>query len=149
MKYNDNGEYKDIYVKSFDTLPVGTEVDYDGETVPTGWTETTPIIESGSNANGNWIKYNDGTMICYGVYTNTLNITSLYEDIYYANTGTITFPVEFNAIPLLYSQTNLAGGGFTFYGNYTKTSFTGYVWKIQSASNYNTRVHWLAIGKWK
>ena len=39
MKYNDNGEYKDIYVKTFDTLPVGTEVDYDGETVPTGWTE--------------------------------------------------------------------------------------------------------------
>ena len=39
MKYNDNGTYKDIYVKSFDTLPVGTEVDYDGNTVPTGWTE--------------------------------------------------------------------------------------------------------------
>ena len=39
MKYNDNGEYKDIYVKAFDTLPVGTEVDYDGETVPSGWTE--------------------------------------------------------------------------------------------------------------
>lgn len=39
MKYNDNGEYKDIYVKTFDTLPVGTEVDYDGETVPSGWIE--------------------------------------------------------------------------------------------------------------
>ena len=39
MKYNDNGEYKDIYIKTFDTLPVGTEVDYDGETVPTGWSE--------------------------------------------------------------------------------------------------------------
>jgi hypothetical protein len=42
MKYNDNGEYKDIYVKSFDTLPVGTEVDYDGNTVPTGWSEVSP-----------------------------------------------------------------------------------------------------------
>ena len=39
MKYNDNGEYKDIYVKAFDTLPVGTEVDYDGSTVPSGWTQ--------------------------------------------------------------------------------------------------------------
>lgn len=39
MKYNDNGTYKDIYVKAFDTLPVGTEVDYDGETAPSGWTE--------------------------------------------------------------------------------------------------------------
>lgn len=24
------------------------------------------IIESGSNSNGNWIKFSDGTMICYG-----------------------------------------------------------------------------------
>lgn len=39
MKYNDNGEYKDIYVKAFDTLPVGAEVDYDGNTVPSGWEE--------------------------------------------------------------------------------------------------------------
>lgn len=39
MKYNDDGTIKEIKVKSFDTLPVGAEVDYDGETVPTGWTE--------------------------------------------------------------------------------------------------------------
>jgi len=39
MKYNDNGIYKDVYVKAFDTLPVGTEVDYDGSTVPDGWSE--------------------------------------------------------------------------------------------------------------
>lgn len=46
MKYNDNGTYRDIYVKSFDTLPVGAEVDYDGNTVPTGWTEITDIQPS-------------------------------------------------------------------------------------------------------
>lgn len=39
MKYNDNGTYKDIYAKAFDTLPVGAEVDYDGQTVPDGWTQ--------------------------------------------------------------------------------------------------------------
>lgn len=39
MKYNDNGEYKEIVVKSADTLPVGTEVDFDGNEVPSGWTE--------------------------------------------------------------------------------------------------------------
>ena len=45
MKYNDNGTYKDIYIKSFDTLPVGTEVDYDGQTVPSGWTEVDEVSE--------------------------------------------------------------------------------------------------------
>ena len=49
MKYNDNGEYKDIYIKSFDTLPVGTEVDYDGETVPSGWTEVDDILWENEN----------------------------------------------------------------------------------------------------
>lgn len=106
-------------------------------------------IESGSNANGSYVKYSDGTMICYNLYSNTLNITSQYEGIYYANTGAITFPVEFYDTPLLFATTNLAGGGYTFYGNYTKTSFSGFAWKIQSASNYSVRVNWLAIGRWK
>ncbi len=49
MKYNDNGEYKDIYVKSFDTLPVGTEVDFDGETVPQGWTAVNNVLWTNPN----------------------------------------------------------------------------------------------------
>lgn len=148
MKYNDNGTYEDIYVKTFDTLPVGTEVDYDGNTVPSGWSEVAPIIESGSNANGNYIKYYDGTMICYNTYSDTINITSQYEGVYYANTGDITFPVEFYAKPLIYTQTNLAGGGFTYYG-FNKTNFSGFVWKIQSKSSANVEMYWLAIGRWK
>lgn len=39
MKYNDNGEVKNIIIKSGDTLPIGTEVEYDGETIPAGWQE--------------------------------------------------------------------------------------------------------------
>lgn len=49
MKYNDNGEYKDIYIKTFDTLPVGTEVDYDGETVPDGWTQVNDVLFTSAN----------------------------------------------------------------------------------------------------
>lgn len=39
MKYNDNGTAKDIVIKAGDTLPVGTIVEYDGETIPSGWEE--------------------------------------------------------------------------------------------------------------
>ena len=49
MKYDDNGEYKDIYVKSFDTLPVGSEVDFDGNEVPSGWTAVEDILFSNPN----------------------------------------------------------------------------------------------------
>lgn len=43
MKYNDNGEWKDIIVKATDTLPIGTEVDYNGTDVPDGWEEVSSI----------------------------------------------------------------------------------------------------------
>lgn len=43
MKYNDNGEIKNIVVKASDSLPVGTEVDYDGATVPNGWAKVDPV----------------------------------------------------------------------------------------------------------
>ena len=41
IKYKDNGTYKDIVVKVGDTLPIGTEVDYEGATAPAGWEEIT------------------------------------------------------------------------------------------------------------
>ena len=39
MKYRDpdTREFKDITVKTSDTLPIGTIVDYDGTEVPSGW----------------------------------------------------------------------------------------------------------------
>ena len=39
MKYRDpnTGQLKELSLKAADTLPVGTIVDYDGETVPEGW----------------------------------------------------------------------------------------------------------------
>lgn len=45
MKYKDpnTGELKDIYVKASDTLPIGTVVEYDGDTVPDGYEEVEDV----------------------------------------------------------------------------------------------------------
>ena len=83
MKYNDNGTYKDIYVKTFDTLPVGTEVDYDGNTVPTGWTEINaePIYSSTEQVCGTW--YNGKPLYQRTIYISSLpNNTTDYYDIF-------------------------------------------------------------------
>lgn len=37
MKYNDNGTIKEITVKASDTLPIGTIVEFDGDTIPAGY----------------------------------------------------------------------------------------------------------------
>lgn len=73
MKYNDNGTYKDIYVKAFDTLPVGTEVDYDGNSVPDGWTQVENEV----------VLYND-TEGSNGTINLSDNISNYkFIDIYY------------------------------------------------------------------
>lgn len=41
MKYNDNGTIKEISVKASDTLPIGSVVEFDGDTIPSGWEEVT------------------------------------------------------------------------------------------------------------
>ena len=68
MKYNDNGTYKDIYVKAFDTLPIGTEVDYIGDTVPTGWTQVESYSTSEIDTGKTWT---DGKKIYRKVVNDT------------------------------------------------------------------------------
>lgn len=59
--YNDNGTPTNIKTTTYDTLPVGTEVDYDGNTVPAGWTEvddtTTGNFTLNSNVASGYIQY--------------------------------------------------------------------------------------------
>ena len=47
VKYKDTttGNFVELGVKVGDTLPVGSEVDYDGETVPTGWEEVNSVTD--------------------------------------------------------------------------------------------------------
>ena len=47
------------------------------------------IVESGSNSNGNWIKYSDGTMICTKQIGTDISTTLWASGIYYSdyNTG--------------------------------------------------------------
>lgn len=82
MKYNDNGEYKDIYIKTFDTLPVGAEVDYTGSVVPDGWTQVDSYSENEVDTGQTWI---DGKEI----YSKTFTYTNLSQ-ITSGNFGTIT-----------------------------------------------------------
>lgn len=44
-----------------------------------------PIIDSGTNENGGYIKYYDGTMICYKTVSGTVEITEQYYGYFYHN----------------------------------------------------------------
>jgi len=93
----------------------------------TNWTSTTPInttnlnnledgveqnsndianiIESGSNANGSWTKWSDGTMICEHRVYSSHDTTTPYGALYVSDLITLPdFPVEFIERPRVVLQ---------------------------------------------
>lgn len=113
------------------------------------------IVESGSNANGNWVKYADGTMIQSGVFTfEGVTATALPTGGYRTLGRTISFPLSFIDTPkslVAISGSDTNDNGFTANNQQlTASSFAGFWWTINV--NNNVLVHtlnWLAIGRWK
>lgn len=79
MKYNDNGTYKDIYVKTFDTLPIGAIVEYSGATIPSGWTDI------GNNQIQKTSQYIEGGLSISDIYP----VGSIYMSINNINPSTL------------------------------------------------------------
>ena len=113
------------------------------------------IIESGSNENGNYIKYADGTMVQYGTKTSDVSLHAPYGSLYRSSpqSGLNNFPVPFinnninidvNCLGLYFSTIftnndnpiyNYKLPAIIFYGNTTETANITFMWR--------------AIGRWK
>ena len=110
------------------------------------------VVESGSNDNGSWIKYSDGTMICYkSTGEIDMNITTSWGSLYEGNISVGNFPAEFIETPTI-SVTPFGSGMLIEQGGIdaSKTSWgniTGV--RSNSAENVKARFHLMAIGKWK
>lgn len=114
-------------------------------------TELGKIIDSGSNSNGTWIKWMDGTMICrkkmdFGEKAVSNPWGSLYE----SNSLTIgDYAQPFVEIPDISIMPTS-----TFFvepaGNHSKTYF-GSFWAVRpiNSPNFYPSVSCIAIGKWK
>ena len=133
---------------------VGT-VSYSGA-VSSG-TPTGAVMQRGSNSNGDYIKFADGTMICHdNDYTIVYPASSWTVD-----THTFTFPHNFSTADAL-SYTSYAGGHMAgshyvalttysndhWYGDNTSTLVIQIV-DYEGGSSYNYRTcSFNAIGKW-
>ena len=133
-------------------LIADTELSYDNDT--TSFIANTlasgAIIERGSNANGSYVKWADGTMICIAtpatIYTNSTIAGSIYYVL-----ATLTFPATFVSPPTLAANAFKVGGtGVTWAGGNTGTTTTGTgIWSLGSNSGSQTNIHYIAIGRWK
>jgi hypothetical protein len=121
-----------------------------------GWTKVG--YTTGSNTNGYWIKYADGTMECYKTVTGTVNITTSWGNGYTTgNANTVdlgNFPQTFTAEPNIQVTVRRGTGGYNFWLGTVSDSTASYAGKISllrftSASSVGYILWVRAIGKWK
>ena len=115
------------------------------------------IVESGSNTNGSWTKWADGTMIINKTVSGTANITNAWGSLYVSaeiNLG--NFPVAFIEMPTIVvspqtqtgTQYMLTGQGGSGYGSETNAGYVSLV-RPNSRTNVAYRLEVIAKGKWK
>lgn len=112
------------------------------------------IVESGSNDNGSWIKWADGTMICTKKITFTNVVIDDAWGAVYSSKNTFNFgdyAQEFIEIPNV--SITLADGATCFcesFSGRTKTSIGGtWLWKPAVEAKGTMTFDIIAIGKWK
>lgn len=131
-----------------DTLKKGgVDVSVDGHTHPDY------AVESGSNANGHYTKFADGTMVCWGLKTFTTAITSPWGALFYGTQQTVVYPIAFIGDDPVFGVLSSYKGSELFFastgtvGDKTSGKFAPYL-PISSAS-MEFIVSWFAIGRWK
>ncbi|BBH46890.1 phage tail protein [Pseudomonas sp. KU43P] len=132
-------------------LKAAAVADIAGTVSQSGGTPTGAILEQGSNANGHYIKYASGAMVCWGTATYTGGITSAAGGQYISPVGqTITWPVAFaGAAPVE------LGGGVTegayrvicvpYRANGSSGTMT---FQLYLSSTADVIFSWKAIGRW-
>lgn len=118
-----------------------------GTVSQTAGAPTGNIVERGSNANGEYVKFADGTMICWGTVVG-LAPSAAVGQVFTSDVITATFPVAFASAT---SMAVSAGASVTtVWCNTNGTSASATSFRIFSpvsnATVYN--VKYVAVGRW-
>jgi hypothetical protein len=155
--YNKNGNQLNLNSMNADNTSIGGIMKIH---IDSGYAEV--ITSSGSNANGSWVKYESGLMICWlnqslaSPTTFSGSISHPIGGYYMYISGTWTFPQAFNNTPVVF-VTGDFNGAYTEHHQAWATSTT--------VGNYENGIYWsagidtttrpalnrclLAIGWWK
>lgn len=131
-KLNVGGEIKAPIITATDTINCDTT---------NVWFGGAKVIDSGSNANGYWVKFADGTLICRYSFTDKL-----------LSGHTVTFPHPFIStedLSITTQQARDSGIGAQWINGQAinKVSKTGF--NVYAGYNESSTIYWKAIGRWK
>ena len=113
--------------------------------IPTG-----AVVETGSNANGRYTKWADGTMICEFSSASTFTTSNAFGPIYQSGAAAYTFPVAFvgtipTVVPVVFDST----GALCWAAISGAPSLTGVSLAALSVINTaTTKPGYIAKGRW-
>lgn len=115
-----------------------------------GGTPTGGLIERGSNANGEYVRFADGTQVCWNGSLGTLSTDEATGNVFRsAATITWTFPVAFSATPICTANILSASATARWPVTFNPTTTTVVVRQfasVSSATGMNNGA--TAIGRW-
>lgn len=107
------------------------------------------VVSIGSNANGDWIKFASGRMICsyYGI--KVFPAYTAYGSLY-INSFPVTFPQEFSSEPAIsIGQIQWStGGGWGSVWATTPTGFNARGYDILARASGSYPFSYIAVGRW-
>lgn len=147
LRFNNNGTAK---VNGENTFITVQELE-----VPVFFGNDSAIVESGSNSNGTYVKFSNGTMICYKTVTGTVSITEKYYGYFYQTPDNKYFNLGDYAMPFIerpICSIQFRGGNCQWIGSIQNQSAThaGDL-QILSVTSKTAGAYYdvIAIGRWK
>ena len=115
-----------------------------------GLNSTGAIIERGTNANGEYTKFLDGTLICTRTVDNTDTVSSAATGMFIGSTFYWNYPQAFYAAPTFGAFAKAAGIVSFVSNNYSNAAQGSYFNVVASTQPSRVYTTWLmAIGRWK
>jgi len=148
-------EFLDDMIENIESLSDGTGFENGAITTNTlADNGVTPAklydFNSGTNSNGSWIQFPDGTMICYTVLSSTITTNESSGSVFFSPLITLNFPQTFIAAPNNISYFIDWVNGRPWSSLSTSNTTTSTSTRIAGATNSSqARVSAIAIGSWK
>jgi hypothetical protein len=117
-----------------------------GTVAQSGGTPTGAVIERGSNANGDYVRFADGTQICTRSGIATTSVTTPDGALFRGGNFTVTLPASFVAPPVI-TPGQVAGGNI-WVTAVSATNATATFMPRSPQSTVGTTVAITAIGRW-
>lgn len=142
------GNLETVYVKALDSMPVGTQVEYTGATIPTGWEEVNDYSTDEIDTGKKWIN---GKPIYRKVIeiTDTNPSASNWKEYTYTTLG-LSSTIELCMFPEAYTQITQANKLYTesFYSNGSRVQTAPADSKVNVLGNGATYSKYIIIAEY-